>query len=654
MKRTGWSSSAPRRAEPVTALAGYWSFAARTDPRRCCERMLAAQAVYAPDAPALHSDGQAALGRRLYRLLPEDRFDGGPVLLGGGGVLVADLRLDNRAALCADLRLCPADARTLSDAAVLGHALARWGEDAVPRLLGDFAFAWWDAPRRRLVLARDFTGQRPLHFHRGAGFLGFASMPKGLHALPDVPREPDPTAAAGFLVHMPESGGESFFEGIEKVPPAHLLIAKPDGVRTHRYWSPPSTMLRLPRAADYALALRERLDAAVAARLRGADGRVAAHLSGGLDSSAVTATAARLLAAQGRGLVAYTSVPRPGFVTRRSGLIDEGPLAAAAAALYPNIEHVRVSSAARSPLDALGRNAFLYERPYLNLCNGVWVDAIHDDVRLRGLHVLLTGSLGNAGFSFDGMPRLAELLGAGRLSALAREAWRLVRGGFRAGTVGAAALGPFLPRSLWRAINRRRGRTPTGGAIRREAANNPDLEARAAARGLDWSYRPRRTARDAQIWLLGRVDFGNYNKGTLGGWGIDVRDPSADRRLIEFCLSVPPEEYLADGMSRALARRALSDRLPDAITHETRKGLQGVDWFEGLDAARGQLVEEIAAIARDPAAAALLDLERLQGLVTDWPAAGTWEHDDIEDQYRSVLLRGVSLGHFLRVAAGTN
>lgn len=624
-----------------------------TEPR-LVERMLDAQSIYGTQSAVVRSQGEIVFGRRLQPLLSEDRFDKAPVPVAGGGLLVADLRLDNRTELCRDLGLGSVDERDLSDADILGLVLGRWREAAVQRLVGDFAFSWWDARQRRLVLARDFTGQRPLHYHRSKRFLAFASMPKGLHALVGIPRSPSRPAAADFLFHVPESGSESFFEGISKVPPGHFLVADRDGEQAHQYWHPPAQSLLLRSNEDYIDAFRERLDRAVAARLRGTDGQVASHLSGGLDSSAVTATAARLMTSSHDGVIAYTSVPRAGFVTRRKDLVDEGPLAASAAALYPNIEHVRIDAAGKSPLDSLSRNAFLYERPYLNLCNGVWVDAIHDDARRRGLRVLLTGSLGNAGFSFDGMARLAELLRSGRLPTLARETSGLLGRGFRPETVGAAALGPWLPRSIWRAINQARGRTADHGAGRAQLMDDPGLISRAAARQVDWNYQPPRTMREAQLWLLGRVDFGNYNKGVLGGWGIDVRDPSADQRLIEFCLSIPPEQFLSDGMPRALARRGLADRLPPAITNEYRKGSQGADWFEGLDTARGQLREEIAAIARDKTAVALLDIERLQGLVSDWPAPDAWEDDETTDEYRSTLLRAVSMGHFLRNAAGTN
>src|SRR6201995_1438046 len=121
----------------MTALAGYWAQGGATEPLAACERMLKAQAIYAPDAPVCRTDHDIALGRRLFRLLPEDRFDRAPVTgHGGNSLLVADIRLDDRDDLGAALGIDADEAQTLADSHLLMRALERWGEDAVGRLVG--------------------------------------------------------------------------------------------------------------------------------------------------------------------------------------------------------------------------------------------------------------------------------------------------------------------------------------------------------------------------------------------------------------------------------------------------------------------------------------------------------------------------------------
>jgi asparagine synthase (glutamine-hydrolysing) len=644
----------------VTAIAGLWSFGGRPGADRGVDRMLRAQQVYGPEQPAAWSDGELALGRRLFSLLPEDRFDRGPVTWGGGGhALVADLRIDNRDELRTALGIAEAEAKALSDAALLAGALERWGEDAVQRIVGDFAFAWWDAARRRLLLARDPFGERPLHYHRGNGFFAFATMPKGLHALEEIPVAPNRQRVATFLAQIPDSGSESFFEGVEKVIAGHLVTVTADGTRSRRWWNPEPSELRLGSDGDYEEAMREQFDRAVASRLRGSGGRVGAHLSAGLDSSAVAATAARLLAPEQGSVTAFTAVPREGYPVRRlrDGIMDEGPLAGAVAAAHPNIEHVLIRTGGKSPLDDLGRYFFLFERPFLNLCNGVWYTAILEEARRRGLKVVLTGAMGNASFSYDGLERLSQLMRRGRLLRLAGEAVKLRRRGTRLGTIAAQAIGPFLPARAWRAIARLRGADASVEAwslLPRGEADALRIEAAAAERGLDAAGRPRSDPVEARLWMLRRLDGGNYKKGALAGWGIDQRDPAIDRRLVEFCLSLPAEQFLAGGWTRSLARRAFRDRVPEQVLHERRKGRQAADWHEGLAAARASLSEEIDAIRTCAPAAGALDTARMQRLVADWPADGNWHSREVERDYRHALLRGISAGRFIRNAMGAN
>lgn len=642
----------------MTAIAGYWSFDGRPDCVARCERMLKSQQIYGPQPPAVASDGAIALGQRLFGLTPEDRRRH-KVASGSGGttLLVADARIDNRGELCEALGIAEAEGRALADAAIVLRALERWDEAAIERLQGDFAFAFWDSRRRRLLLARDFMGQQPLHYARRDGFLAFASMPKGLHALPEIPAAPDREAVAGFLALIPEDGSETFFCGIDKVRAGEMVAVTRDGLAATRWWRPALAPLGLKRPEDYAEALREHFDRAVAVRLRGAGPAVGAHLSGGLDSSAVAATAARLTAASGGRVVAFTGVPREGYDSSevRNAFADESPHAAEVAALYPNMEHVLVRNGG-SPFASLDRNFFVYERPVLNLCNSVWMHRIMDVARDRGLRVMLSGARGNMSFSYDGMALLSQLMARGRLLRLARESWALVRNGTRVGTVAAQTLGPFLPAAVWQTVRRIRGKgrqLTDYTAISPAAVEELRLTERAVERGLDFTYRPRRDPLEARLWTLHRVDVGNYNKGALAGWGIDVRDPTADRRLLEFCLAVPPDQYLRGGIRRALARTAFADRLPAAIVGERLKGYQAADWHEGLVAGRDELGAELERIEACGEADSTLNPAMMRGLAEEMPAGG-WHKAATTEKYRLALLRGVSAGHFIRKAAGSN
>jgi asparagine synthase (glutamine-hydrolysing) len=642
----------------MTAIAGYWSLDHRPDAAAQCERMLKSQQIYGPQAPAMASDGAIALGQRLFGITAGDRRRQ-RVASGADGatLLVADARLDNREDLCEALGIPAAEGRGLADPELMLRALERWDESAVERLQGDFAFAFWDSRRQRLLLARDYMGQHPLHYARRDGFFAFASMPKGLHALPEIESAPDREAVASFLALIPEDGSETFFKGIDKVRAGEIVAVTREGLNASLWWRPSLEPLRLKGSDEYAEALREHFDRAVAVRLRGAESAVAAHLSGGLDSSSVAATAARLMAATGGRVTAFTGVPREGYDSSevRNAFCDESPYAAEVAAMYPNMDHVIVRNGG-SPIADLDRYFFVYERPVLNLCNSVWMHRILDVARERGLRILLSGNRGNMSFSYDGMPLLTQLLSTGRLGRLAQESWALVRNGTRVGTVAAQTIGPFVPVPLWQAISRMRGKgrkLTDYTTIHPDAAEALRLAERAAERGLDFSYRPRRDPLETRLWALRRVDVGNYNKGHLAGWGVDSRDPTADRRLVEFCLTVPADQYLRNGIRRALARTAFSDRLPARIVNERRKGYQAADWHEGLAAARDELGGELGRIAACEEAGATVNHAMMRGLAEAMPSGG-WHKPATTEKYRLGLLRGISAGHFIRKAVGSN
>ena len=621
--------------------------------------MLTALRPYGPHGTADWDGGAIALGRCLHRTLPEDRFDRQPLSNAEARLtLVADVRLDNREELAAALGRAPSDVDGRSDAALLLDCLVRWGERAVDRLAGDFAFACWDGIRQTLMLARDYRGNRPLYFHRGNGMIAVASMPKGLHALAEVPYAPDLQTSAEFLMLLPAIDTPSFWQGIERVPPGTILSVTRSAIGARRYWEP-ARPDRGARPRDYVEGMRHHLDQAVSARLRGADHAVGAHLSSGWDSAAVAATAARLLTGRG-SVTGFTAVPEPGHapIEDRWRFADEAPLAARTAALYPNLDHVLIRTGGASPIETIDRDFFLFEQPLLNRCNLPWAFNIFDEAKRRGIGVVLTGEMGNMSISYAGREYLPQLLAEGRLVELARVGRALLaqRSTNWRGLIAQTLL-PFLPPTIGDALRQRRWPQASDAVahtgLSRDAFRAFDLEERARARGMDLRHRPWRDGHAMRLWALGRHDPGNYYKGYLAGWGIDQRDPTSDRRLVDYMLSVPMAEFVADGRFRSLPRRALADRLPPEVLDEPRKGLQAADWHLGVDAARAALRDELDRIGACAPASSFLDVDRLSALIRDWPTGG-WGAADVTRDYRVAMLRSISVGHFVRRASRSN
>jgi asparagine synthase (glutamine-hydrolysing) len=252
------------------------------------------------------------------------------------------------------------------------------------------------------------------------------------------------------------------------------------------------------------------------------------------------------------------------------------------------------------------------------------------------------------------MDLLQELVAQGRWLALLREGRALVRfGRHRWRGLLVKSFGPWMPELLWKALHRLANKE----LINLENYSALSLERR---RGLDIDRRTRPQRRVLANWGVERrlgyfrsYDISNFTKGVLGGWGVDKRDPTADRRLVEFCLSLPMSVYLEKGRPRALGLRALADRLPACVLAGRRAGMQAIDWHEGLTASRDCLREEIERLTTVPAAAATLDLARMRKLVDDWPAEG-WNTPETMRNYQLALMRGAANGHFLRKASRSN
>jgi asparagine synthase (glutamine-hydrolysing) len=648
----------------VSAIAGVWRPHGGLVSGEC-DRMLAAIHLRTAECSDTWADGEIALGRKLVATVPEDRYDEQPVASPSSRYLIAaDLRLDDRAGLASDLGVPPAELAQIPDSALAARCLDRWHEEAFDRLVGVFAIAAWDRQEHRLILARDFLGSRPLFFHEGERLFAFASMPAGLHALPETPKAPDYETMAEVLALFQPRSTRSHYQGVQRVLPGHYCVVKNGAVRHIRYWRPNLDLLQLKTHEDYVEGLRHHLDQAVAAQLRGSEDHVGSHLSSGFDSTAVTTSAAQLLKDRGGRVTAFTARPREGYASSLRTIVDEGPIAAATAAFHRNIEHVEVRATGRTSLDEIDRASTLYGGAIFNLCNLLWIEAILDEARRRGLKVLLTGSIGNASISYAGDAALTELFAQGRI----REWLRLVGGLRRRGLTrwrGAVwnTLAPWAPGPLYMRLESLFGGPQIENArytsLRRDRLDK--LYAEAAQEGvapglgrqsMDYWERPRRNGQAARLGML-TADNGAIHKGILGWWGVDYRDPTADRRLVEFSLRIPTLQFTHDGHPKALIRHALAGRVPQEMLEARRKGLQGADWHEDLTRLRDRLATEVQHIAERPDTAALIDVERLQRLVTDWPSEG-WEREEAFADYRLSLLRAVSVANFVRRASGSN
>ena len=607
--------------------------------------MLSRLASFGAD-PGERGLGRCRFGRLLDGALPEDRFDRQP-LIGGDGrfLLCADVRIDNRAEIAAALGLRSGIAE-MADCELLLKAWERWQLGCFERLLGDVAMGVWDERAQRLTLARSASSLKPLLYHRAPGFAAFASMPAAIRALDGVPTEPDFSEAAAIIAGLPGRGPATVFAGMRVVRHGHAVEIERGGEREIRHWHPEAVERRDLPLGEAAEAMRAELDRAVAAQLRRSSGGVACQLSSGRDSSAVLGSAALALAGSGEQLVALTGRPSaefegPHFPGRLS---DEGPLAALTAARYPNVVHVGCRSRRRDIAAELQRLSDVHFRPLTNPSALHWANEMEEEAERRGARVMLVGSTGNFSISAGGPPHLTDLLRSGGPLAWLHGARRVGGGSWAAWrSIGRITLGPFLPLPLLGGLLRATGRNPA------EAMELPILRQphRAAAEQLlrdEYAdYRPPRDYRQFRCNMLMVRD--NAQKTGLGLSGIDIRDPTADRRLVELCLSFPPEHLVAPRFAPPpVYGAAFGERIPADVMNNRCRGVQGADWFLLFD--RSEIGRAFADYRKSPAVAELLDLEEVDRLIASWPERAPTDSATI-GLYRYQLLGALAVAQYL-------
>ena len=237
------------------------------------------------------------LGHTLLRTTFESESERQPCSLDGQVWITADARIDGRADLIKQLaaRGC-AVPKNSPDVELILHAYQVWGEDCLSHLLGDFAFAIWDGPRRRLLCARDHLGVKPFYYADTGRTLVFSNTLNCVRQHPDVSDRLNDLAIADFLLFdFNQDPATTSFADIRRLPPAHYLTWEDDGLKVRRYWTlPKKGPVRYPRQRDYVEHFKELLGEAVSDRLR--TDQVGMMMSGGLDSSLVAASAKRILA----------------------------------------------------------------------------------------------------------------------------------------------------------------------------------------------------------------------------------------------------------------------------------------------------------------------------------------------------------------------
>ncbi len=489
---------------------------------------------------------------------------------------------------------------TKSDTEVIVHLYEEQGEELVARLRGMFTFALWDRKRRKLVLARDRLGIKPLYVYRDAEKLLFGSELKAILAYPGIRRQVDPQGLEDYFTFGMVPGARSIFRGISKLPPASVLTVQADQLAAPAkcYWRLRVEPDPRPTADEWQEAIRAKLDETIRLHLI-ADVPVGAFLSGGIDSSVIVACSADSTLgplqtfSMGFHEEKFSELPYARLVAERCGT--------------RHVEEI-VTPDAVQLLEELTHH---YDEPFADA--SAVPTYLVSRLASRSVKVVLSGDGGDE--AFGGYARYAHDL---KEAALRR--W--LPGWLRRGVLGPLARiwpkADWLPRPLRaKTLLTNLSLEPAAAYANTLSLCRPPMRRRLLAPDLVAQldgYQPERIILDAFAAVAENDPLGGMLAADVSAilpddflvkvdrasmaHGLEARPPLLDHELLELAARIPSRWKVKDGETKWVFKQAYRDRLPEGIIRRPKRGfdIPTDAWL------RGPLREAFEAVVLSPRA----------------------------------------------------
>jgi asparagine synthase (glutamine-hydrolysing) len=529
------------------------------------EAMLEAAPWRGADGTATWWGDGVGMGFARLAVTPEDDVEVQP-FHDGRVTVIADCRLDDRQPLIHQLGdMGPWRWGPPTDVELVARAYHRWGTDCASHLLGDFAFVIWDPTQRRLLMARDPMGMRPLYYHPTATGIVFASEIKQILTHPQVPRRIHEPFIAAHLAGIYGPIEWTAYQTIHQLAPATTLTHDGTTPRTHTHWQPdPHHRIHLDTETEYAQHLKDTLTQAVADRLR-TNRQPGLLLSGGMDSGSVASIAGHLHQHQPHSTPllhtyswAFTELPQ----------CDERHISRHITDHYQLPTH-DIPADQLWPLAHYPQHAPDPDEPYIGAYQPL-IDHTLQQATNTGTRLLLGGDRGDlvVGPVFS----LSSLLQERRRADLRRALLDIVE--FQGLGRGAAA----LLRAV-RHIGSPHRASPMPAWIREDFADRVSLKDLGDAPPTD-PFGDLRSDRYAYVFTPQHMQGMVWSNRTYAREHIAFCDPFSDLRLVEFVLAVP--QVLTSIRDKALLRQAMEGVMPEPARTGAAKILPAPLYHHGL------------------------------------------------------------------------
>lgn len=584
-------------------------------------------------------DERALLVHGLHFNTPQSLREQTPYTHIPSGISLASwVRLDNRQELADKLGIPRAELEQISDPELIVHSYLKWQEGCLSHLVGDFSFVLYDAKRQTIFCGRDHMGARPFYYFLSESLFVCATSLSGLQGLESVPLQIEQQWLVDYLTHLSMSFEKTPYRDIQKLPPAHSLTIGPHQETLQHYFQlGMEAPLILKDSRDYVEAYREQLETAIKCRLQ-SDYPLGAELSGGIDSSTITAYAAKF---QASGLDNFHA-----FAFARSELEPQYILSVSQAWRLPythiitniSAEHEKLNNRALSLLGypVEHRNATFHEPFYKlaetfnirTLLSGFggdeFVTTLHGN--MVALELLMQHRYGE----------LYHLLPGNRLFRFLRLV-QLLRKKIQTRNFKQAEYNP----EFFKAWSQH---WPLQ-LVRQPLVERYDLQRRYfdTAR-FDAGYTDLKRFTLEQRWkpfVSTRMENCSL---MAAGRKIDYRWPLLDVRLVNLFLRIPSQEHYFRGMGRYLHRRAIAGTVPDLVTWKKGKSMGDV---VTRDRQHEAMNVPASLDVLHPLLAELVDCGKLQGQITQM-RTGTDLTDDASWQISRNVNILAALNHWLQ------
>lgn len=599
------------------------------------------------------------LGCYINRVVPESKDEILPYEDAQSGlVIVSDAIIDNRKELCDLLRL--KDTENLPDSKIILEAFRVWGKECTEKLVGDFAFAIWDSKKQQLFCARDHVGKRTLYYYDCDEFFVFSTLIEPMFQIEGVKKALNDTYIGDFLslpsVMSQVDAEITVYDKIYQLPPAGAMIINSEKVTKWTYWEiKEGTKFYFDTDEECQKAFMEVFSEAVRCRMR-SNKKIGVMLSGGLDSTSVAAIAARELKKKNEMLYGFTQVPMEGYQEwlPEKKLADEREYVEALCEFAGNVIPNYVDSKGHNSITEINEKIKIIEQPYKTLENSHWMHEILRVAKKNDIGMLLDGQSGNATISWGNysayLRNVSEQEGFTRCLEEIKKYSKVKN--IKKLRLARSILMSYLPYELKKikyfikgGVNHSEKLCP----INKEFYESMKVKKRFKEHKIDTLFIDQGNSFSRRYKLLNPKSFSHLGametKMSLAT-GVCRRDPTRDKRVIEFCMGIEEKYWVKDGLERRLIRAAAEGILPDKIRlNTTKRGKQAADWIQRISGTWESIWSEIDTIGDFSLENKYLDIKGIKERLNRNKTIDTKDGNNSDIRF---LIRALIFSRFLR------